>query len=197
MTATLSDAAWAVLYHVYYGEILDADGLALFAAFEPPLPYRRGDFTEAECRAAIETLFTEGWLMVWTEEHAAEEEARWESEPLPLSVGVERDIEPGSVGLTRIGWIGCDNRWGVARNYLLMGDAGPGVVRILADSEAACMTRRDQLVADINERGWIDSQLERHPGPVTEIGPVERIRGWWYNRFVCIRPGFQCLIRYA
>jgi hypothetical protein len=197
MHKELSDAIWAVLYHAYNDAELDAETLAMYAAFDPPLPYRRGDFSQAEALAALLDGLASGLLLTWTEDAIAIDRARWVSEPLFISSGVNLELEPETIGLTRAGWELCDNRWGLARQSALYHDDAPGSVRVLADSEAACMTKRDEIVAQLAASGWTTYGPIKHPGPATQIGPVERVRGWWYNRFSCIKPGYQCVIEYS
>ena len=143
-------------------------------------------------------LIDRGLARVWSEAELEAELARWESEPLHKGFGVDLDdLDVGWADLTRAGWRVALNIWGMDRRFTTYDDSTPGVLIIYGESPAACMTERDVLTYKIDHGQFYTYGLVQQPGPVTRVGEIENVKGWWYNRFHLIRPGYTARIEYV
>lgn len=193
----LTDPEIAVLWHAYDSGPREPEVLAADAANDPPLPFRRGQLAAEACEQAILEAMARGLLHRWSGEALEAEYARWEAESLPRAFGVDFDLEPGWIDLTEAGWRWCLDRWGRDRRFALYNDETPGYLCVFGESPASCMTERDKLTYKVDHGQFYTYNLTPQPGPVLRVGEVERIRGWWYNRFHCIRPGYVSVIEYV
>jgi len=193
----LTDPELAVLWQVYDSGPREPELLIEDAVNEPPLPFRRGQFSPQALEQGILDLVARGLLRVWTGAELEAEYARWEAEPLPRAFGVDFDLEPGWIDLTTIGWRWSLNHWGMDRRFALYNDETPGIVAVFGESPASCMTERDKLTYRIDHGQFYTYNLVPQPGPVTRVSEIEKLRGWWYNRYHCVRPGYVAVIEYT
>lgn len=196
--AELTDPEVAVLWHLYDSGPREPVVLFADAANDPPLPFFRGQLSEEQTAQGLAALIDRGLARLWSEEALVAEHGRWESEPLPKGFGVDLDdLEVGWADLTTEGWRLALNRWGRERYFTTYDDTMPGRIVIYAESPASCMTERDVLTYKIDHGQFYTYGMVFQPGPVTKVGEIENVRGWWYNRFHRIRPGFSATLEYV
>ena len=194
----LTDPELAVLWHLYDSGPREPVVLLGDARNAPPLPLQRGQLSEEQVMQALADLIDRGLARVWSVAELEAELARWESEPLHKGFGVDLDdLDVGWADLTRAGWRVALNIWGMDRRFTTYDDSTPGVLIIYGESPAACMTERDVLTYKIDHGQFYTYGLVLQPGPVTCVGEIENVRGWWYNRFHLIRPGYSARIEYV
>jgi hypothetical protein len=194
----LTDPELAVLWHLYDSGPREPVVLLDDARNAPPLPLLRGQLTDDQVAQALADLIDRGLARLWSETELDDEVRRWESEPLHRGFGVDLDdLDPGWADLTQAGWLLALDRWGRDRRFTTYDDSTPGVLVIYSESPAACMTERDKLTYKIDHQKFYTYGLVLQPGPVTRVGEIENVRGWWYNRFHLIRPGFTARLEYV
>jgi hypothetical protein len=194
----LTDPELAVLWHLY--DSGPREPIVLFddARNAPPPPLLRGQLSEETVVQALADLIDRGLAQLWSEEALEAELARWDNEPLPRGFGVDLDdLDVGWADLTKAGWRFALDRWGRDRRFTTYDDSTLGVLIIYGESPAACMTERDLLTYKIDHGKFYTYGLVPQPGPVTSVGQIENVRGWWYNRFHLIRPGYSARIEYT
>ena len=194
----LTDPELAVLWQLYDSGPREPIVLLDDARNAPPPPILRGQLSEDHVAQALADLIDRGLVRLWGEEELEEEVQRWENEPLPLGFGVDLgDLDPGSADLTREGWRFGLDRWGRNRRFTTYDDSTLGVLIIYSESPAGCMSERDRLTYKVDHGQFYTYGLIAQPGPVTQVGQIANVRGWWYNRFHLIRPGYSARIDYV
>jgi hypothetical protein len=194
----LTDPEIAVLWHLYDSGPREPIVLLDDARNAPPLPLQRGQLTDDQVAAALAALIDRGLVRLWEEAELEAEQARWQTEPLPYGFGVDLDdLDVGWADLTKAGWRVALDRWGRDRRFTTYDDRTSGVLIIYGESPAACMTERDTLTYKIDHGKFYTYGLVPQPGPVTRVGEIENVKGWWYNRFHLIRPGYSARIEYV
>lgn len=190
----LSSAEDAVLWQVRDTVVEPRDELARWVADNLP---RDSDISVDDCLRAIEALLRKRLLVELTAEDIAADLARWESEPLPVSFGVDRRRRPGDVDLTEAGFQLCEavsrEKYPNSRNLPAAGynDEQPGVIRVFGETEDRCRDYCHRLIELIGERPW------QWPRDSIRVGEIEPLGPWWESRFELIPTGFQILIRRA
>jgi hypothetical protein len=193
----LTDPELAVLWHLYDSGPREPIVLLDDARNAPPPPLLRGQLSEEHVTQALASLVERGLARLWSEDELEAEQAKWESEKLPRGFGVDLDdLDVGWADLTREGWRIALNRWGMDRRFTSYDDSTPGVLVIYSESPAGCMNERDRLTYKIDHGQFYTYGLVPQPGPVTRVGEIENLKGWWYNRFHLIRPGYSAKIEY-
>jgi hypothetical protein len=192
--AGIAPAEYAVLWHVRDTVVQPRKAIAGWAASNLPnnVP---SDITVDDCLQAVDWLIRRGLLIELSNSDIDADLARWGSESLPVSWGVDRDRHPGDVDLTETGF-----RLTVAitqqefpdlKRSPMMGynNEGPSLIRVFGESEESCGRQLKSVVDRIDETPW------RWPRESFQVEPMRPLGPWWYSRFERVPTGFEIVVR--
>lgn len=198
MAQALSDigitfAEYAVLWHVR-DTVVEREGLAFWVCHHLPNNVPQ-DISLDDCRGAIDTLVRNGLLIELTDADIECDLARWRSEPIPVSWGVDRDRRVGDVDLTEAGFraeetvtrlTGPSYTRTPAQGY---NDEEAGVIRVFGETEEACQRAVRHLVDRIDQSPWHWSRRS------IQLEQIQPIGAWWVSRFQRVPAGFEVVVR--
>ena len=190
----LTFAEYAVLWHVRDTVVLEREGLAFWVCHHLPNNVPK-DIGLDDCVAAIEALVRKGLLIELTNADIQADLARWRTEPIPVSWGVDRSREVGDVDLTEAGFrveerVSRTTGPGFARTPAQgYNDEDAGVIRVFGENEEACQRAVMHLVDRIDQVPWHWSRSAIQLEPIREIG------AWWVSRFERVPTGFEIAVR--
>ncbi|MGE0868588.1 MAG: hypothetical protein AB7P03_08500 [Kofleriaceae bacterium] len=151
--------------------------------------------TVEDCIRATDALISRGLLIELTADDIQADLVRWNSEPLPLSWGVDRERCPGDVDFTEAGFQRIES---IMRQLYPRIDRSPlsgcndderDAIRVFGETQESCREELNRIVARIDQPpwGWARSALR--------IDPMQASGPWWYSRFERVDAGFQTVIR--
>jgi hypothetical protein len=153
------------------------------------------DITVNDCLQAVDSLIRRGLLIELSNSDIDADLARWRSESLPVSWGVDRDRYPGDVDLTETGFrltvaITQQEFPDLKRSSMTgYNNETPGLIRVFGESEESCERQLKSVVDRIDKTPWRWPRESFQSEPMRPLGP------WWYSRFERVPTGFEIVVR--
>lgn len=192
--AGISPAEYAVLWHVQDTVVQPRYVIADWTARNLPNT-GSSDLTFEDCLRSVDSLIHRGLLIELSAADIEADLARWKSEPLPVSWGVDRGRNPGDVDLTEHGFGLMDaltrQQFPNLERSPLMGynDETPGLIRVFGETEESCKRQLQSVVERIDETPW------HWPEASFEVEPMRPLGPWWHSRFARVPTGFEVVVR--
>ena len=179
----MTDAEYAVMFHVWDTVVQSRDVLADYAAEYPPNVVT-SSLSAADCLAAIDVLVGHGLLVELTQADIDADLAHWRAETRPVSWGVERSRSVGDVDVTEAGFRLREQSSPPSRERVGYEQA-PRLIRALGEIDEACEREAQSIIERVLPAGekWV------RDGATRECGP------WWHSRYELVPTGFEILLR--
>lgn len=182
------------MWHVRDTVVQPHDAIALWTASNLPnnVP---ADITVEEWLQAVDSLICRGLLIELSTFDIEVDLARWQSESLPVSWGVDRDRYAGDVDLTEAGFRLMESvtqqEFPDIKRSPMMGynDEAPGLIRVFGETEQSCERQLKNVVERIDETPW------RWPRDSFQLEAMRPLGPWWYSRFERVPTGFEVAVR--